>query len=67
MLISKYLADPAKNSWIKSLEGVKTDIRINFNEMNLKNVNLTDELEEVKAMEKLISNSIIEIKGKNFE
>lgn len=49
------------------MEGVKTDIRINFNEMNLKNVNLTDELEEVKAMEKLISNSIIEIKEKNFE
>ena len=34
--------------------------------MKLKNVNLTDELEEVKAMEKLISNSIIEIKEKTL-
>ena len=68
MMISKYYAECAQGNYIRILKAAKKSLRNNFEEMDLKNVKLRDEMEqEIIRMENSINLAIQEMYEITFE
>lgn len=67
MMITKYYAECAAGQYTGILESSRDSIRKNFEEMDLENVKLRDDMEkEIEHMEKTINKAIGRIESVTF-